>query len=612
MALPPGPYGIVSDAYDTYKGLAEDTVEQSLDYIEQMAAYQLPEIPEFEVEFPDFETAVPEFEMPDAPIPPDVTVTLPSLPSEPSIQEPPGISTGGVPTLSASEPSLSFPGTPDELTATPPGDPEASSPITLPTLVDPTLPDTPTLLALTIPDAPALDIPTFDETIPEFELDFDVADFSYSEDIYNSALLDLLRSRISDMVNGGTGLPAPIETALFDRARTKEESTALSAQQTALEEWSSRGFTMPGGDISRRLAEVRENRRTAVNTINRDIMVRVHEAALDQLKAGVASGVQLEGSLMNYYAGYAERALRASIAIVEMGVASLNARIAFYNIQLARIDLAARVYETRVRAALAQVEIYKAQIDAEKTRGEINVQTVSLYQAQINAALSLVEIYKAKLEGARVQTEVERNKIETYKARIEGYSALVQAKRAEYDGYTAAVQAETAKVGIYEATVRAFGERVRAYQARVSAEVEANRGEVETEKLKIEQYDARIRAFTSQVQAEVGRIQAVTQIYDGQAKVFSAQASAEESRIKASAARLEIELEAGRSQTQLQLTKMTQQAQIAIQASAQALEAMKASAAVTAQLAAGAMTAVNTGASISGSDEYSIQYSGEL
>lgn len=615
MATPTSPHNpvdIVSDAYATYKDLALDMIDETKIYLEKIAEYPLPEIPLFEVDFPDIDTSIPDFQLPAPPEVPDTTLEMPQPPPAITIESPPSIDTSGLPTLTVSEPSLSLPPVPDALDVSLPVEPSPPAEIELPTLTDPVLPTSPTLFTLTLPDAPVLNIPTFDDPIPDFELDFDVGTFNYNETLYDSAMLATLRARITAMINGGTGLPVEVETALFDRARTREASVNLAAQQTSLEEWSSRGFTMPGGDITRRLAEIREARRTAENTLQRDVMVQVHTAALEQLKAGVSSGVELEGQLMNYYAGFADRQLRAAVATVELSVSSLNGRIAFFNAKLARIDLAARVFETRVRAALATIEVYKAQIEGERVRGEINVQQIQLYQSQINAALSLIEVYRAKLEGARVQTEVERNKIETYKARVDAFGAVVQAKRTEYDGYSTAVQAEVAKTGIYETTVRAYAARVDAYGKRVTANVEATRAFTEAERLKVEQQDSRIRSYVAQVEAERSRIGALADVYESSGRVFAAQASAEESRISAISKKVDLEVAAGRAETDLQLTKMTSQAQIAIQASAQAIEAMKAVSSVQIQLAAGAMSAVNTGAAISGQDTFSISYEGQI
>jgi hypothetical protein len=44
---------------------------------------------------------------------------------------------------------------------------------------------------------------------------------------------------------GGTGLPAAVEQALFDRARSREESQTTKAVQEAFDTFATRGFNTP-------------------------------------------------------------------------------------------------------------------------------------------------------------------------------------------------------------------------------------------------------------------------------------------------------------------------------------------------------------------------------
>ncbi|MBJ7435282.1 MAG: hypothetical protein JHC54_05820, partial [Acinetobacter sp.] len=72
-------------------------------------------------------------------------------------------------------------------------------------------------------------------------------------------MLDELSSYISVGMKGGTGLPAPIEEALFNRARARDSREVSRAVNEVIGDWSSRNFTMPPGMLVKQIAAIRED-----------------------------------------------------------------------------------------------------------------------------------------------------------------------------------------------------------------------------------------------------------------------------------------------------------------------------------------------------------------
>ena len=153
---------------------------------------------------------------------------------------------------------------------------------TAPTMVLPAAPVRPAIdTQVDIPAAPTIVMPEMEQllqlTIPAFEFpqlpDFDgvppSADhivvpnvfINWAEPQYQSELLPDLVEWVKRYMAGGTGLPAPVEDALFSRARERNSAEERRAVQEAIDTWAARGFTMPPGMLVRQTDVVREQAR---------------------------------------------------------------------------------------------------------------------------------------------------------------------------------------------------------------------------------------------------------------------------------------------------------------------------------------------------------------
>lgn len=605
MALE-GAVGLVNNGYSFFTGIASSQIGAANSYLNALAATAF-EVPTFNITFNPPTNDV-EFALPPAPVTPPTTITIPAAPSAPSISVPSFSGLPAAPEFDGTPPQISLPSTPSPLSAQAPGDAPALTEVAVPTFAAPALPMVPSLRPITLPPSPTITVPTFSSSIPDLVIDFPPVAFSFNEDYYDSTLLGLLRTRITDMVNGATGLPAVVEDALFERARAREEKTSFAAQQEVTDEWASRGFSLPSGVVSQRLAEIREKNRISVNTLQRDIMVQMHQAALEQLKVGVQSGIELEGQLMNYAGAFAERALRANQILVETSVSIFNAQVGLFTARLARTNALIAVFEGRLKGELAKLEIQKNQLEAQQLVGQLNEQDVRIYVAKFEGVRAAVEAYKAQIDGVKAQVDVDRSRVEVFRARVEAFGEQVQAKQAEFTGYAAAVQAEASKGQIYESAARAYAARVQGFEAAANVQVSAQRVAIEAAGLQVQVYNGNIQAFGEQVRAEAARIQGVVGIFDGQARMYSALLGAEGARVESTARAFEASLEAERAQATLAASQLQAQAQVTLQAAGLVAESQKGAAAVAAQIAAGAMSAVNLAAGISGQDSTSTNY----
>lgn len=254
-----------------------------------------------------------------------------------------------------------------------------------PQVDDVTLPDEPTLdmptmgqlKEITIPDAPQLAIKDFNAVAP-------VADalvvpevlLNWREPEYKSEVLPELVEWVKRYMQGGTGLPAPVEDALFGRARDRLSAETNVAVQEAVESWAARGFTMPPGMLAAQADAIRAKAQLQAAELNRDIMVEAAKWEIENIRFAVQQGMALEQLLQNMFENMAKRLFEAARFQAQAQIDVFNARVSLFNAQLQAYNTAAQVYKTKVEATLSRVQLFKAQVDAAIAQGQLNEQAV--------------------------------------------------------------------------------------------------------------------------------------------------------------------------------------------------------------------------------------------
>jgi len=130
-----------------------------------------------------------------------------------------------------------------------------------------------------------------------------------------------------------------------------------------------------------------------------------------------------------------------------------------------------------------RISMYKAQIDAEMAKVEINNSKVKFLEALINANQASVNLYKTQIEAETAKLEVDRVRATVYESQTRGFTATVDAYRARWEGYTAQVKGQEAKAQVYAEQVRGYLGSVQAYTAEATA------------------YEARVRGLAARTEA---------------------------------------------------------------------------------------------------------------
>lgn len=472
-----------------------------------------------------------------------------------------------------------------------------------------------------IPDAPVLDMPEMDELkqieIPVFEFpelpDFDgvppsISDITvpnvfieWKEPEYQSELLDELNAHIREGMKGGTGIPAAIEEALFNRARSRESKETTRAVQEVTSDWASRNFSMPPGMLVKQVAALREQGQLKASELNRDILIEATKMEIEQIRFLVQQGMSLEQLTTNIFNNVTNRLFEIARFNAESQISVFNAQIAFFNAQNEAFGVLTGLYKTKLDGAIAKLTAYKTAVDAQVAVGQVNEQYVQVYRAKMDAVLSNVEVYKALVQGASVRADVIKNQFDSYRADVQAYSEQINAEKVKVDAYEAQVRGETSKAGLFDAQARAYASTIQGVQAKADVKGKQIQLKMEAARVWIGKYQADLEAYKAELQANLSEVQQNTAAFSAEVDAWRATAGMEVSQAEMQSRYADMNTRTNIAYAEMQLKEYEAKMQKAIQEANIALESAKAMGQYTAQLAAGAMSAAHVSASISGS-----------
>lgn len=617
---PPGDLAgnIVSNGYNTFVNLAQQTYNLALQATNALGGYTIQPVT-FNADF-RFDEALTNFVRPTRP---EIDfskfeISVPALPNAPTRFDTGDVSFDAAPTFDVAPPELRQIQAPTTPNIVAPGDaPRFLAPV-MPDAPVYDLPALPTLETLDLPPVPTIQIPLFSATRPEDDIPDFTESWSFEPQAYVSQMLDTVKSRLGQMLAGGTGLPPEIERAIFERGRARLDEEGARAVQEAYDEFGARGFTEPNGMLAARVERVRQNTRNQAAEVVRDVIIRAKDVEIENLRFAVQQGIALETVLSNLHLEEQRLLLAAAQFIRDSAVSVLNAKISLFNARLQGYQTDAQVYAERVRGELAKAEVYRAQIDGERARGEINQQRVALYSEQVRTVGVLADVYRSQVQAVQAEVEANTTQIEGYRAEVQAYSERWRAHVSEWDGYRAAVEAEGRRADVYGTMAQTFATRVQAWDRQQQTKLDRERLRIAQHGQSLQVWEADLRRVLAVLQSEQARVGAVAQGASAVAQLYGADASVASAESAANDRKFELGLQRERAIVDTEL----QAAQSRIQENIQLLtllgRARETMAQVFSQLTASTMAAVNFSASVGSSTSQSsgcstsFNFSGEI
>ena len=539
------PWETVHERFDLSTQYAESSFDIATDFIAQLesllASFELPESTIDDVDIPTLaplsyenRPALGDLTLPDIP---ENTVAKPAWTAVPSFDP------LEFPDFNITPSVSDVPAKPDHDIISDPGEPSTPDTIEYPAKPDITIPTPPIFEDISFPSPPVITIPEFEGTLPTETWDMP-PNFNYSESNYSSDIwADLLSKVLNDIRNGGTGLGALIEEELYDRALRRQETENERLYHEVEKYFEARGFSLPVGAMAGRLAEAAREVSRNNTTINGEITISQADLAQKNTHFMVGKGVELEGMLRDFFNQQAKRAFEAAKVIATIGVEIFNAKINKFNAEVQAYQAESAVFESKIKAALMQAEIYKTQIDACAVMSDVQKNLTAIYSEKINALNTIIKLYATEMEAAKIKAEVEKNKIEIFGLQVQIYVARIEADKAKFDVYVRELEAERTKAMVYSEQVKAFLGEVEAVKVESDAQMQTSDLALKENQILADRYVAELGGYEVAVKAASLEIASLVEGFKSEAMAYSAETEAEGSWFRAKVEEMKVNVE---------------------------------------------------------------------
>jgi hypothetical protein len=469
------------------------------------APITLPDAPSITVPTPDLTVDTSDYELEGiTQISLDVSVeSVPEPSSNLNLPAVPAIDTRAEPNLLAIEsftvPEMVVPAAPVRDTI--------DTSLVLPDEPDFTIPPMEALTIITVPAFTPPTLPTYSDTAPVFTATTPTGAPVWAEPTYATEVIDEVIPTVRRMMQGELGLPPAIQDMLFERARSREDRTAAKAVGEAFDTFAARGFSTPPGMLVQQVNIALEQNQLQANALQREVMVKVADVAVENMRAAVQQGLAAEQILVNIHQNAAQRAFDMARYTVEASISLYNAQANIFNANTQAFATRAQVYKTQIDAELAQLEVQRFALEQAKLTGEINQQRVAAFTARVQALGAQADAYRTQVQARTSKIDIAKAQIEAYHSDVEAYAALLSAKKAVYDAYSSRADVERSKAQVNVAKSEVFKNLLTQDQMKLEVWKTQSDAEVKRIQLEHDNYAAHISAFKEEVGAKMALVQ---------------------------------------------------------------------------------------------------------
>jgi hypothetical protein len=351
-----------------------------------------------------------------------------------------------------------------------------------------------------IPSPPAVSVADFGDAIPAYNLSVPDIQFAYVEPEYTSSLKDALTAKLLDDVqNGGSGLAADIEEAIWERTRERDNRDYEDAATKLDSRWAGKGFSLPEGVLAELQQDLIVDDRNQRIERSRDILIKQAELAQVNTHFALTSSMNLEQLELNHANEIYNRALESAKSTMEFGIAFHNLKIADYNIQLERYKSQAIEQGSRLEAERLRLEAYRTELLEVEAKSGLDKDLLSEYNLDLERYDKQLKLFTAEQGMVATALGIEGLKIDLYKENINDHKARTDAQGKEAQLYLAQVQGELGKVQIYSAELEAERTRVATLKVQADIEVARIRENVELQSLSLREFLGNVEKYRAEV-----------------------------------------------------------------------------------------------------------------
>lgn len=187
--------------------------------------------------------------------------------------------------------------------------------------------------------------------------------------------------------NGGIGLPADVENAIFQAARDREIESSLIIKDLAFNEFAARGWELPTGALASRLQAADLEASKKISEANRVQMIETYKIRIETVKFAIGQTVELRKHATTLIMGMLMDYLKLPIVAGEIAIAKVNGYKALW-------DATAEYYR-----AVVTIEGFK--LDVDKFNKEMSYKFQALFvdgwkvshTTSVNASVSVADLF---------------------------------------------------------------------------------------------------------------------------------------------------------------------------------------------------------------------------
>jgi hypothetical protein len=477
--------------------------------------------------------------------------------------------------------------------------PVLSTPV-FPTAPDLSTPEAPVLSELTVDTS--FTLPVFDSE--DFEIDelleFEVTPFDFTNADYNASYQSDIADAISKQLRDGSAIDFAILAQIADKLTEQTKRESDIARANADIRWSSRGFQAPPGmlngdhqNLDLQLAIARNNALSEV--FSEDYKQRVLNA-----ETAVSNMLAAEQLYANIFDSNKSRELQSAQSKLQSQVSVYQAYTAAYQARLQATRTSIDVFNAQVTAEVQRLNLvisgFAANVDLEEAK-------VAIYNAQINAVRAQADVFDSQVRAVSSEVEAQGVQIQSYQAEV---NAEVSRFNGQVEAYKSSFLSTEISASISETIARNNNSRASVFASQVGAQTDIERLKAEASRLRLDQERVKVDLEIATIGANNDALLAAARVDSAQADALLAQVQRDLAEIDKALRPFESLARSDVAQFEANATIAIEQARFAKDIQESKVANLEATAQVTTSLLATAMSSLNVGAQVGAQNSESL------
>lgn len=458
----------------------------------------------------------------------------------------------------------------------------------------------PALLEINLPAYVAPVLPVFGDLAPEFDVLPPEPIINWTEPVYTSEVKDAVKAVLLEMLAGGTGITEDVERAIWERGRSRLDIAANGKISALIEEWASRGFTVPQGYQNGAIYAALDESESKATELSRDVAIEQANLEQKNRQFAVQYGISYEQVMSAIFLAVVDRNFQIAKFSVETQIQIYNMRVTAFNVAQAVFSQKIELYKAQLEGVFAYIKAFEAMAIVEKAKAEINVAKVQSFEALVKAYSSRVDAYKSSIQALGEKANIQKLQLDAYKTQIDAMIGLINGQRAKFEVYGEQVRGEIAKTQLEDANVRIHTSLVQS--AGLISDVRLKRADVQ------------MQSNNQKLQWIIGNMTRINNLHASELQLIQANLAAYQQGTTAAVAKYDAERskEQALLQAQLEISRIsiakyqalleqwkTRSVEIIQMANINA-ESLRAAGQITSNLASGALAGMHVSAGMSG------------